>query len=134
MNNEIIELLLYKLEQNYKCEKENYFILYKPDIKDLLDYISNLKQENEKLKNRIEEITKIYQNESKYRTELETKHIQLQHENQKNKKIIEDVYNYLDEKKDVPEWWDTDFFTCMNMLRDGKLTFNDWVKKGDDEK
>lgn len=45
---ETIELLLYKLEQNYKCEKENYFILYKPDIKDLLDYIINLQQENEK--------------------------------------------------------------------------------------
>lgn len=47
MNNEIIEFLLFKLEQNYKCEKEDYFILYKPDIKDLLDYITNLQQENE---------------------------------------------------------------------------------------
>ena len=48
MNNEIIQLLLCKLEQNYKCEKEEYFILYKPDIKDLLDYINNLQQEIQK--------------------------------------------------------------------------------------
>ena len=119
MNNEIIELLLYKLEQNYKCEKENYFILYKPDIKDLLDYITNLKQDLANYVDVVLHDRKAIDN--------------LQQENQKNKKIIEDVYNYLDEKKDVPEWWDTDFFTCMNMLRDGKLTFNDWIKKGNDE-
>ena len=60
MNNEIIELLLYKLEQNYKCEKEECFILYKSDIKDLLDYITNLQQENKKLKEAYERLTEDY--------------------------------------------------------------------------
>lgn len=35
-------------------------------------------KENERLKSRLEKITKIYQNESKYRTDLETKYVQLQ--------------------------------------------------------
>lgn len=33
--------------------------------------------------------------------------------------IIDKVYEYLDEKKDVPEWWDTDFMICMDMLKGG---------------
>lgn len=33
--------------------------------------------------------------------------------------IINEVYKYLDEKKDVPEWWDTDFMICMVMLKGG---------------
>lgn len=100
MNDEIKEILDNLKDDTYVPLEDgrDYKLLYKGDDKLLLDYITNLQQEN-----------------------------------QKNKKIIKDVYNYLDEKKDVPEWWDTDFFTCMNMLSDGKLTFNDWVKNGDDE-
>ena len=33
--------------------------------------------------------------------------------------IINKVYKYLDEKKDVPEWWDTDFMICMDILKGG---------------
>lgn len=57
MNNEIIEFLLFKLEQNYKCEKEDYFILYKPDIKDLLDYITNLQGQLHQASLDIQELT-----------------------------------------------------------------------------
>ena len=35
------------------------------------------------------------------------------------KEINKKVYKYLDEKKDVPEWWDTDFMICMDMLKGG---------------
>lgn len=73
MNNEIIEFLLYKLEQNYKCEKEDYFILYKPDIKDLLDYITNLQQDNTmyaQLKDEYEEEIKELQQENEKLKEL----------------------------------------------------------------
>lgn len=75
---EEIELILYKLEQNYKCDKEQYFILYKPDEKQLLDYINkfncqieeyqkaldetmaekmDLEEENKKLKRQINKVT-----------------------------------------------------------------------------
>ena len=33
--------------------------------------------------------------------------------------IINKVYKYLDKKKDVPEWWDTDFMICMDILKGG---------------
>ena len=40
-------------------------------------------------------------------------------ENRKQKEIIDKVYKYLERKKDVPEWWDTDFMICMDMLKGG---------------
>lgn len=49
-----IELILDRLEQNYKCDKEQYFILYKSDIKQILDYITNLQEENKQLKEQLE--------------------------------------------------------------------------------
>ncbi len=40
-------------------------------------------------------------------------------ENRKQKEIIDKVYKYLERKKDIPEWWDTDFMICMDMLKGG---------------
>lgn len=40
-------------------------------------------------------------------------------ENRKQKEIIDKVYKYLERKKDMPEWWDTDFMICMDMLKGG---------------
>ena len=73
-NDEIKEILDFLDDDN----RERPFGISNHDLKILRDYINNLQQENEKLKNRIEEITKIYQNESRYKTELETKYVQLQ--------------------------------------------------------
>ena len=78
---EEIELILYKLEQNYKCDKEQYFILYKPDIKQLLDYINNLKYLYDKS---LEDSVK----ESKRRMELDE-------ENKKLKRLANKDYTEL---------------------------------------
>lgn len=43
----------------------------------------------------------------------------LKERNKKQKEIIDKVYKYLDKKKDVPEWWDTDFMICMDILKGG---------------
>lgn len=59
---EEIELLLDRLEQNYKCDKEQYFILYKPDIKQILDYITNLQQRNKQLKETNEKLNNVLDN------------------------------------------------------------------------
>lgn len=40
-------------------------------------------------------------------------------ENRKQKEIIDKVYKYLERKKDIPEWWDTDFMICMDILKGG---------------
>lgn len=40
-------------------------------------------------------------------------------ENRKQKEIIDKVYKYLERKKNIPEWWDTDFMICMDMLKGG---------------
>lgn len=45
--------------------------------------------------------------------------------------IINNVYNYLDAKKYVPEWWDTDFMICMDMLRGGTGNLIDIIKGED---
>lgn len=51
--------------------------------------------------------------------DLQQENEQLKEEIARLKEINEKVYKYLDEKKDVPEWWDTDFMICMDMLKGG---------------
>ena len=55
-----------------------------------------------------EVINGMIENEEKYLLEIN-----------KLKSIIKEVYEYLDKKKDVPEWWDTDFMICMDILKGG---------------
>ena len=43
----------------------------------------------------------------------------LKAKNKKQKKIINKVYKYLERKRYIPEWWDTDFMICMDMLKGG---------------
>lgn len=75
------------------------------------DKMKELQQENEKLKNKIEEITKIYQNESRYRTDLETKYFQLQ-------KAVEEAISLL---------WESDItfskgIRIINILNDSLIS------------
>ena len=68
-------------------------------------------KENERLKSRLEKITKIYQNESKYRTDLETKYVQLQ-------KAVEEAISLL---------WESDItfskgIRIINILNDSLIS------------
>lgn len=88
------------------------------EIKEKLDKLEKAKgkmkelhQENERLKNRIEEITKIYQNESRYRTDLEAKYVQLQ-------KAVEEAISLL---------WESDItfskgIRIINILNDSLIS------------
>lgn len=84
MNNEIKEILIqleYFIEENYKYY--NDFELNKNQIKQLLDYITNLQQKNEYLKKQNDEKTKIGVADHKYASQMEDKVIELQQENER---------------------------------------------------
>ena len=53
------------------------------------------------------------------------KHDSLKKEIERLNNIINEVYEYLDKKKDVPEWWDTDFMICMDKLKGGTGNLKD---------
>lgn len=63
---------------------------------------------NQEIERQNKVINGMIDNEEKYNLEI----IKL-------KSIIKKVYEYLDKKKDVPEWWDTDFMICMDILKGG---------------
>lgn len=114
---EEIELILYKIEQNYKCDKEQYFVLYKPDAKQLLDYVTNL---NERFNSLLEA--------HKIADELND---MLHDENEQLKEQKKKVVEYIKEHKDkyYHDWGeddgsydtyldDTEINKIVNMLGD----------------
>ena len=76
------------------------------DMKELLE--SEIEDKEEEIERQKEVINGMIDNEEKYCLEIN-----------KLKSIIKEVYEYLDKKKDVPEWWDTDFMICMDILKGG---------------
>ena len=102
-----IELILYKLEQNFRCDKEVYFTLYKPDIKQLLDYITNLEQEKDKYKNIVKEYERLNKEKGRGFKIINVENYNID-ELLKYKVIVEEMEKWLDKKE--------------------KLTFNSWNK------
>lgn len=49
----------------------------------------------------------------------------LQQENQQLKDRIDKAIEYLKRKENMPEWYDTDFMICINILNGGSGNFED---------
>lgn len=139
MKDEIKEILkCLKEEDNYWNKQEHnyafpdYYSLNREDLHLLLDYITNLqervdridkancklRQENEDIKKRLEENTKIYLNKNHYASELEGKYIV---EKAKNEKAIEYINISLRDSYENDEYPLTyhDFEHLLNILQGG---------------
>ncbi len=119
MNEEIKELLDilnkvkdYDEKECYTCCSENDFLLANNEIKLLLNYITNLQEENQKLKEQLnckeyfsstmpedtEFVILTKNNYDRQQKDLALENIELKQENQKLVKVIDELEKWLKEK------------------------------------
>ena len=113
MNNEIKEILIqleYFIEENYKYY--NDFELNKNQIKQLLDYITNLQQENENTKEKAKNYLDIYEEMFDYKSRCEKANNQL-------KIIMQIIKEQPTRNIEDDEWLENRLIGVVNILQNG---------------
>ena len=114
MNDEIKEILdnFKKYEARYKLHNETQFIITHREIQILLDYITNLQQENENTKEKAKNYLDIYEEMFDYKSRCEKANNQL-------KIIMQIIKEQPTRNIEDDEWLENRLIGVVNILQNG---------------